>query len=62
MRRINFSNAIHVEKWSAQLTETIKLVKAERIKDTAWGVASSYKSCFIDSPAAQDFNNMIFGS
>ncbi|KAF1082960.1 MAG: hypothetical protein GQF41_0727 [Candidatus Rifleibacterium amylolyticum] len=60
MLRITPTNAILVEKWAVQMSNLKELIKAERIQDTAWGVASSYKSYYIDSSVANDVNSALF--
>ncbi|PKL44054.1 MAG: hypothetical protein CVV42_19795 [Candidatus Riflebacteria bacterium HGW-Riflebacteria-2] len=60
MLRITPTNAILVEKWAVQMSNLKNLVKAERIQDTAWGVASSYKSYFIDGSVGNDVNSALF--
>ena len=60
MLRITPTNAILIEKWAMQISDLKELIKAERIQDTAWGVASSYKSYFIDGSVANDVNSALF--
>lgn len=60
MLRITPTNAILIEKWALQLSDAKELMKAKRINDTAWGVASSYKSYFVDGSVANDVNSALF--
>ncbi|NLF95217.1 MAG: hypothetical protein GX569_00675 [Candidatus Riflebacteria bacterium] len=58
--RFNCVTDILVEKRAWQISDLKDLIKAERIQDTAWGVASSYKSYYIDSSVANDVNSALF--